>query len=112
MKSRVLQVYLKWFTVAKFILKMLAPLKLAWYIYRHDYFGKGNGISTLKVLCQYLKLEKSYFSDKLVKYRNVDESLVLFESLINNYKVTNSSYKLGQILTVLKEDFLERDKND
>ena len=112
MPSKFLGIYLKWLTIAKFILKIVAPLKLAYFIYKNEYFGKADPVCTLKVLHKYLTLEKEYFPEVKVKYRDIEESLTLLASLINSYKITGSSYKLGQILTVLREEFLERGEND
>ena len=91
---------------------MSTPVRLAYYMYKHDLFGKGNSVTILKVLVKYLELEKPFFPNNIVKNRDIDESLVLFKSMVNEKSYINSSHKLSRVLTVLKEDFLERGRND
>lgn len=81
------------------------------YLYDNRVFHNGNPEDVLKVLSTFTELAWDEYPDSVVMNRTPVQSAALLGVLIKYYYETHSSSTLSQILEVLKNEFIEREKN-
>lgn len=75
-------------------------------------FGGNSPTLILKIIELFVALEAPLYKDSMYLGRNMSTSVKLFRSLIESYMETKSSVTLNQIMTVLKEEIIEREQNN
>ena len=66
----------------------------------------------LKIIEMFVVLESPLYRDTLYLGRSMADSALLLQSLIRSYLETKSEVTLSQIMTVLKEEIIEREKKN
>ena len=105
----ILSLYTKLKVTERNFLNLLRSLSFCYYILNNRIFGKGDTIWILKILSIFLSLECSEYSNKVIMNRDKYKSAALFSVLVTEYEKSRSLVTLNQLLSVLKEEFLERD---
>ena len=111
MKNFILILFIKAKLFPKRILSIFRTLSFCYYSFKWRIFGSGDPLNILRILKLYLSYECEEYSDKFVMSRSKYMSAALFSSLVDKYVETKSTVTLNQILSVLKEEFIERDNN-
>ena len=75
-------------------------------------FGGNSPELVLKIIKLYVALEAPLYKDTLYFGRNMITSSKLLESLIDSYFETKSEVTLKQVMTVLKNEIIEREQKD
>ena len=81
-------------------------LKLLWFLPK--VLGKPSSSVVLDLLNKFISLEGKHYDADVYLGRSMRNSTNLFNSLVSYYKDTKSEVTLNQIMTVLKEEFIER----
>ena len=66
----------------------------------------------LKIITAFVTLEAPLYKDTLYLGRSTTKSAELLQSLVESYLETKSGVTLNQIMTVLKEEIIEREQRD
>lgn len=66
----------------------------------------------LKIITAFVTLEAPLYNNTLYLGRNTVKSAMLLQSLVESYFETKSEVTLSQIMTVLKEEIIEREQKD
>ena len=66
----------------------------------------------LKIIATFVVLESPLYKDTLYFNRSMTDSAFLLKSLIESYLETKSEVTLNQIMTVLKEEIIEREQRN
>ena len=75
-------------------------------------FGGNSPALVLKVIELFVTLEAPLYNDSMYLGRSVPTSVKLFQNLVKSYLETKSEVTLSQIMTVLKEEIIEREQNN
>lgn len=75
-------------------------------------FGGNSPALVLKVIELFVTLEAPLYNDTMYLGRNVSTSVRLFHNLVRSYLETKSEIILNQIMTVLREEIIEREQNN
>ena len=75
-------------------------------------FGGNSPELVLKVIELFVVLEAPLYKNTLYLGRNTTKSARLLQSLIESYFETKSEVTLSQVMTVLKEEIIEREQKD
>lgn len=75
-------------------------------------FGGNSPELVLKVIELFVALEAPLYKDTLYLGRSTTKSAKLLQSLVESYFKTKSEVTLNQIMTVLKEEIIEREQNN
>ena len=81
------------------------------YLYKDRILHNGDPKDVLKVLQKFIEKAWAEYPDKIVMGRTPVQSAALLGVLVKKYYETGSSTTLNQILEVLKNEFVEREKN-
>ena len=111
MKNFILLLFIKAKLFPKRVLSILRTLSFCYFSFKWKIFGSGDPLNILRILKLYLSYECSEYSDKYIMSRDKYTSAGLFTSLVDKYIETQSIVTLNQLLSVLKEEFIERDNN-
>ena len=66
----------------------------------------------LRVIEIFVTLESPLYKDTLYLGRSMSDSVLLFQNLVKLYLETKSEVTLSQIMTVLKEEIIEREQKN
>lgn len=66
----------------------------------------------LKIIATFVVLESPLYKDTLYFGRSMIDSASLLQGLVEAYLETKSGVTLNQIMTVLKEEIIEREQNN
>lgn len=80
--------------------------KLVWFL--PEVLGKDSPSIVLILIRKFINLEGAYFDADIYLGRSIQKSINLLNSLVEYYEKTKSEITLNQIMTVLKEEFIER----
>lgn len=111
MGNFILRVYIKWKLFVKRVINFIRLMNFSYYLYKRDIFLKGDPKLVLRVLEHFTYWAFREYDNTKVMNRSTEESVALFSVLIDSYFETGSSTTLSQILEVLKNEFIEREKN-
>lgn len=75
-------------------------------------FGGNSPELVLKVIELFVTLEAPLYKDTLYLGRDVLTTAKLLKTLVESYLETKSEVTLNQIMTVLKEEIIEREQNN
>ena len=75
-------------------------------------FGGNSPALILKIIELFVVLEAPLYKDSMYLGRSMPTSIKLFCSLVESYLETKSGVTLDQIMTVLKEEIIEREQNN
>ena len=89
----------------------LKTLSFCYFAFRWKIIGTGDMTRMLNMLQLYLSYECDYCSDKIIMNRDKYKSAALFSVLVKIYIEKGSDVTLAQLLSVLKEEFIKRDKD-
>lgn len=107
----ILRVYTR-FKITVWNLRMLYKIYLfGKYLYEDHIFHNGDPKDVLKVLQKFVEKAWSEYPDTRAMNRTTVQSAALLGVLIHQYYKTGSNTTLEQILEVLKNEFIEREKN-
>ena len=81
------------------------------YIYQDRILHNGEPRDILKVIQKFTENAWAEYPNKAVMGRTPLQSAALLGVLVKNYYETGSNTTLNQILEVLKNEFIEREKN-
>ena len=95
-------------TFKKKVLDAFNWLKFSLFVRKR--FGKVPSESILEVIKVFIELELPRYKNSLYLGRNIEASVLLFKSLIDSYLQTKSEVTLNQIMTVLRDEIIEREK--
>lgn len=73
-------------------------------------FGKNSSESILEVVKLFIELELPLYKNTMYLGRDIKTSADLFKSLVDSYIKTKSEVTLNQVITVLKDEIIEREK--
>ena len=111
MRDFILSIYTK-FKIGVWNLQILYKVYLLGkYLYTDRIFHNGDPKDVLKVISKFTEKAWAEYPDKTVMGRTPCQSTDLLGVLVKNYYETGSSVVLNQILEVLKNEFIEREKN-
>lgn len=111
MRDFILRAYTS-FKIAVWNLQMLYNIYLLGkYLYADRVFHNGNPKDVLKVISKFTENAWAEYPDKVAMGRTPVQSAALLGVLIKKYYETGSNTYLNQILEVLKNEFIEREKN-
>ena len=80
--------------------------KLLWFLPK--VLGKDDPSIVLTLINKFIALEGAYFDADIYLGRSIQKSINLLNSLVEYYEKTKSEITLNQIMTVLREEFIER----
>ena len=83
--------------------------KLLWFL--PSVLGNGKPSVVLLLINKFVELEGPLYKVDSYLGRSISTSSDLFNSLVAYYKESKSDVTLNQIMTVLKEEFIEREKH-
>ena len=75
-------------------------------------FGGNSPALILKIIELFVVLETPLYKDTMFLGRNLPVSVNLLRNLIESYLETKSGVTLDQIMTVLKEEIIEREQSN
>ena len=112
MKDIILRGYLKG---KEFYRRLVNLFRLGFfikYLYKKDIFNKGNPELILRVIQEFIwQSFREYDGSKKVLGRTVSQSSMLLVALIDKWFKDKSKTTLDQIMEVLRNEFIEREKN-
>lgn len=111
MGNFILRVYIKWKLFTKRVVNFIRLINFSHYLYKNDIFVKGDPKLVLRVIEHFTYWAFREYDSTKVMNRSTQESMALLSVLIDSYFETSSNTTLSQILEVLKNEFIEREKN-
>ena len=111
MRDFILRVYMKLKLFGEWLVNLDRLINFSYYLYKNDIFRKGDPSLVLRVLQNFTFYSFREYRDTLVMNRNACQSTALLGVLIDKWFEDHSIATLNQILEVLKNEFIEREKN-
>lgn len=104
----IIELYIKFRKLAHKVRSVTNLWKFVSFLIKNKVFKSESPEVALRVLQKFFELQYKEYENKIVMNRDPMKSTLLFRALVNEYFNTKSSVTLNQILTVLKEEFIER----
>ena len=112
MKDLILRVYMKGRILYRRVVNLYRLGFFITYLYKNDILGKGEPELVLRVIQEFVWLSfREYDGSKKVLGRSVSQSAMLFITLVDKWFEDKSKTTLDQIVEVLRNEFIEREKN-
>ena len=112
MKDFILRVYMKGRILYKRVVNLYRLGFFINYLYKNDIFSKGEPELILRVIQEFVWCAfREYDGSKKVLGRTVSQSTMLLIALIDKWFEDKSVKTLDQIMEVLRNELIEREKN-
>ena len=103
-----LEIYIKWRALVHKLRNYLNFLKFIKFLWQNKIFESREPVVILELVQKFIELQSSEYGNKIVMNRDVKRSVLLLKALTRAYLDNRSETNLNQLLTVLKQEFIER----
>lgn len=111
MRDFILRVYIKLKLFGEWLINLDRLINFSYDLYKRDIFRLNDPKLILRVVQSFVLFSHREYKDTIVMSRDVHKSAELLSVLIDKWFEDNSNKTLNQIIEVLKNEFVEREKN-